>query len=84
MVLCPVLVIFVVILSVVHTADAQTLHKNNGIMLPNVKQRVVNAGTNFSIVCIFEHQDDIDWVLPDYFQFSQVAYSASWHTMGIV
>ncbi len=73
MVLCPVLVIFVVILSVVHTAGAQTLNKNNGIMLPNVKQRVIDAGSNFSIVCIFEHQDEIAWVFPDYFEFSQVS-----------
>ena len=63
-----VLVMLLVFLSAVHTTSSQTLTKTNGIILPNVRQQVINSGSDFSITCIFEHTDSISWTYPGYFE----------------
>lgn len=40
--------------------------KNAGIMIPNVRQREIEAGATFDITCTFLHTSAIEWKLPDY------------------
>lgn len=54
----------VIVLMLNKCSQANDLNKNNGIMLPNVAQRVVNASSNVSITCMFIHSAAIEWILP--------------------
>ena len=45
---------------------ANELNKNNGIMLPNKPQQIVNASANVTITCIFVHSAEIKWIYPEY------------------
>ena len=65
-----VLVTLFFVMSTVHPTAAQ-LSKTNGIVLPSGRQQVINSGSNFSITCIFVHNDTIVWSLPDYFEFQK-------------
>lgn len=55
---------------------ANELNKNNGIMLPNRQQQIVNSGDNVTITCIFIHSAEIKWIYPEYlFKTPQVSQS---------
>ncbi|KAI9559362.1 hypothetical protein GHT06_016151 [Daphnia sinensis] len=58
--------VFSVVVLITNTCccQANELNKNNGIMLPNVDERVVKAGDNLTITCMFIHTTDIEWTLP--------------------
>ena len=49
-----------------HQSLANELNKNNGIMLPNKPQQIVNSSDNVTITCIFIHSADIKWIYPEY------------------
>ena len=62
--------LFVALISVLillfNQGRANELNKNNGIMLPNKPQQIVNASDNVTITCIFVHSAEIKWIYPEY------------------
>jgi hypothetical protein len=62
--------LFVALISVLillfNQGRANELNKNNGIMLPNKPQQIVNASANVTITCIFVHSAEIKWIYPEY------------------
>jgi hypothetical protein len=63
--MCPVLkVLTIVILAFGRQGHAIELNKNQGIMLPNQPEQIVNATTNITITCVFIHTAEILWTLP--------------------
>uniref|UniRef100_A0A0P5KX94 receptor protein-tyrosine kinase n=1 Tax=Daphnia magna TaxID=35525 RepID=A0A0P5KX94_9CRUS len=60
-----ILQVFSVVVLISNTyGQVNELNKNNGIMLPNVAERIVKAGDNLTITCMFIHTTDIEWTLP--------------------
>lgn len=64
------LAIIVIVLFSIQPLDAKTFENDFGIMLPNVKQRVIKAGSTLNITCIFmrsriEHGNLIEWIMPN-------------------
>ena len=43
---------------------AKELNKNQGIMIPNVKDQIVDIKSNITITCMFIHSATIVWTLP--------------------
>lgn len=56
----------VVLILLGNQSSANELNKNNGIMLPNKPQQMINASANVTITCIFVHSADIKWIYPEY------------------
>ncbi|XP_057369372.1 vascular endothelial growth factor receptor 1-like isoform X2 [Daphnia carinata] len=57
--------VFSIVVLISHAyGQTNELNKNNGIMLPNVPERIVKAGDNVTITCMFIHTTDIEWILP--------------------
>lgn len=63
---CHLLAMVLVFISSEVNCQKGILDKNNGIMIPNVKQQEVRSGTRFTITCMFVHTTTIEWKLPDY------------------
>ncbi|XP_046637844.1 vascular endothelial growth factor receptor 1-like isoform X2 [Daphnia pulicaria] len=47
-----------------HAIELIGLNKNQGIMLPNQQDQLVNAKNNITITCVFIHTAEIVWILP--------------------
>jgi hypothetical protein len=63
--MCPVLkVLTIVVLTFGRQGHAIELNKNQGIMIPNQQQQLVNATNNITITCVFIHTAEIVWTLP--------------------
>lgn len=55
-----------VVLVLVSSKCQAVLDQNNGIMIPNVKQQELRAGTTITVTCMFIHYVNISWKLPEY------------------
>jgi hypothetical protein len=47
-----------------HAIELIGLNKNQGIMLPNQQDQLVNVNNNITITCVFIHTAEIVWILP--------------------